>query len=263
LAGKKMHEEIEKLAAKCISNFEINNSVSNMWLKPIMTCLSANHPKLPEIKKLVSEDHFLPRDLLPDAKSLIIIFIPFSDEVIKSNIEGETASELWARAYILTNELLSAINDEIEGFLLTKNITVYKIKPTHNFFNMETLMSRWSHRHLAWLAGLGTFGLNNMLITERGCCGRFGSLITNSDLCIHEISNSLPAKERCLNKINGSCGICLDHCKFGALSKGKFDRFTCYKMCLKNADVHKSLGLADVCGKCLVGLPCSSKDPSK
>ncbi|WP_338094171.1 hypothetical protein [Methanorbis furvi] len=34
---------------------------------------------------------------------------------------------------------------------------------------------RWSHRHFAVLAGLGTFGVNNMLITRMGCYGRVSS----------------------------------------------------------------------------------------
>jgi hypothetical protein len=33
-------------------------------------------------------------------------------------------------------------------------------------------------------------------------------------------------------------------------------------MCLENAEHHKNIGYADVCGKCVVGLPCSFKDPS-
>ena len=44
---------------------------------------------------------------------------------------------------------------------------------------MKNLISDWSHRHVAVIAGLGKFGLNNMLITDNGCCGRVGSFITD------------------------------------------------------------------------------------
>ncbi len=40
-----------------------------------------------------------------------------------------------------------------------------------------------------------------------------------------------------------------------------FDRFRCYDMCLKSGEQFEDLGLADVCGKCVVGLPCSHCDP--
>lgn len=36
-------------------------------------------------------------------------------------------------------------------------------------------MSEWSHRHAAYIAGLGIFGINNMLITNKGCVGRIPS----------------------------------------------------------------------------------------
>ena len=47
--------------------------------------------------------------------------------------------------------------------------------------------SIWSERHIAFICGLGTFGLSRGLITRKGICGRFGSLITDLDL--------YPAKE--------------------------------------------------------------------
>ena len=44
-------------------------------------------------------------------------------------------------------------------------------------FDNAILKSKWSHRHMARVAGLGTFGINNMLITEEGCCGRYFSIV--------------------------------------------------------------------------------------
>jgi hypothetical protein len=72
-----------------------------------------------------------------------------------------------------------------------------------------------------------------------------------------------PLPEKCLYKIDGSCGICREKCFAQAYRNGVFDRHKCYQICLKNAERHKALGCADVCGKCLAGLPCSSGDPSK
>ena len=64
----------------------------------------------------------------------------------------------------------------------------------------DRIYSNWSQRHIAYAAGLGTFGMNNMLITQNGCCGRFYSLVT--DLPV------LPGKplerENCLYKREGN-----------------------------------------------------------
>jgi epoxyqueuosine reductase QueG len=200
---------------------------------------------------------------LADAKSIIIFFIPFEDRIVESNLEGEAASEDWARAYVLTNELLSFINEKIEVLLNENGFQAVKTKATHNY-DEKTLMSRWSHRHIAWAAGLGTFGINNMLITSRGCCGRIGSLVTNAD-CLElgiSASESVPLPEKCLNKINGSCKLCHKKCPVGAYNEeGDFDRHKCHEACLKNAELYQAIGSSTSCGKCLVGLPCSTSEP--
>jgi epoxyqueuosine reductase QueG len=112
---------------------------------------------------------------------------------------------------------------------------------------------------VAYIAGLGTFGINNMFITEQGCCGRLGSIVTN-----YEFEYPPPAKleEKCLFKRDGSCGICRQKCIIGAFDDGDFDRASCYRVCLDNAHYHEDMGVADVCGKCCVGLPCSLVDPT-
>ena len=84
-------------------------------------------------------------------------------------------------------------------------------------------MSRWSQRHVAYIAGLGAFGKNNMLITDRGCCGRFYSVVTNLD-----VEPDTPVEgERCLYRIDGSCGACMRKCRSKAINPGGFDRWAC------------------------------------
>jgi epoxyqueuosine reductase QueG len=257
-----MDFELYKIISKFISVFETERKVSNMWKPPLVAVLSAEDPLIPELKQAVSPDHLLPTELLPDAKSIIVFFLPFSNRIVDSNLEGEAASEEWAKAYFFTNGVLGFINDGIEKHLKGYGFQAAKITPTHNF-DKNTLMSRWSHRHIARIAGLGSFGINNMLITSFGCCGRFGSIVTNVDSGVFGVPVLEPASEKCLSKVNGSCGLCRNKCKFGAMGEGgTFDRHKCYAVCQRNGELYKSIGLADSCGKCLVGLPCSITDPS-
>jgi epoxyqueuosine reductase QueG len=132
------------------------------------------------------------------------------------------------------------------------------IPATHNF-DTQKLISDWSHRHVAYIAGLGKFGLNNMLITDKGCCGRIGTVITNLEIEPAERKD----KEYCLYKYNGSCKKCVDRCVNDALTVDGFNRKRCYDMCLANAEIYENIGLSDVCGKCLANLPCSFIDPIK
>ncbi len=200
----------------------------------------------------------LPTELLEDAETVISFFVPFKRKVVKSNAGGEISSKEWAIAYIETNQLIIDLNNSLSEELKNKNYKAFVLPPTHNF-DKEKLISDWSHKHVAFVAGLGNFGIHQMLITERGCCGRFGSLITNAKIK----STKRPQKEFCLYKHNETCIQCVEHCIFNALKIDSFDRHRCYEICLSNADLFSELGLADVCGKCVSVVTCSFKDPVK
>jgi epoxyqueuosine reductase QueG len=110
-----------------------------------------------------------------------------------------------------------------------------------------------------------------MLITEAGCCGRFSSVVTNL-----ELSPEQPLEtENCLYKRDGRCAACVRRCPTGALTTVGFDRQLCYARCMENARVYTGFGSSyasepggalvnsgsEVCGKCLISLPCSLKKP--
>lgn len=67
------------------------------------------------------------------------------------------------------------------------------------------------------------------------------------------VPDNIVKEERCLYKSEGICGICAERCVNSALTTTGFDRKKCYEMCEENFSIHNS----DVCGKCVVGLPCS------
>ncbi len=229
-----------------------------LWKSPLVAMASANDPLFGEIKKWVKSSHQTPQDLLPGAQSVITYFIPFHPAIPKSNVNGRLASREWGLAYILTNQLIAQINDFLHQKLSETGHHAAYASATHNF-DESTLMSNWSHRHVAYIAGLGNFGLNNMLITDSGCCGRIGTLVTTAPLTPTQRS----VKPTCLYRLNGSCSLCVDNCVNGSLAEGGFNRHTCYELLLENADALAEIGLADVCGKCTVGLPCSLVNPVK
>jgi epoxyqueuosine reductase QueG len=253
-----MQDEIIKTINSVISEYGEINKINDMWRAPIIEIISANDEKIKDLKQAVSLEHLMPHDILQDAKSVISFFIPFHERIVESNINGTMASKEWVEAYIKTNDLIKVINNKIEELMERNGYKTGKIPATHNF-NEETLISNWSHRHIAYIAGIGTFGINNMLITKKGCCGRFGSIIINCELDNYQQIGNI--KEKCLYKINGSCGICRKRCMANAYDNNNFNRNACYKQCLENTEYHKETGYADVCGKCLVGLPCSLKEP--
>ena len=221
----------------------------DIWREPIVGFCSAE--EVEKLRKIIP-NHAIPEDLLKNAKSVISYFIPFSIEVVKSNINDLFASRLWAEAYVKTNQLIVELNSYISKKLELYGFKSYSPKPTHDF-DEEKLVSSWSHKHVAYLSGLGTFGHHTMIITEKGCCGRLGSLITQAEFKYCEVIE----EEFCLHKRGLDCLKCVDRCIFEALTRNGLNKKKCYEILLKNDEMLKS----DVCGKCACGVPCSIEKP--
>lgn len=251
-----MKQKIENYIQNYITNYQQQDQIESSWKKPVIKYAAAEDPIFNELKEVVSEEHLLPEDIMPEAKTVIAYFIPFSEEIANSNIDRKYSSHQWAKAYVETNQLIAEINQYLKNKLSDRGYQASLIAATNNF-DKERLLSDWSHRHAAYIAGLGTFGINNMLITEKGCAGRVGTLITDLKIEASERSK----KERCLNKAGFKCSNCVDNCVNGALQEDSFDRHQCYELLLENDELHPELALTDVCGKCSVGLPCSFNSP--
>jgi epoxyqueuosine reductase QueG len=209
-----------------------------------------------ELKSAVSPSHALPGDLLPRAATVVAFFVPLIQETAKGNEKGRHCSRAWSVAYVETNTLIEGMSLHMQAYLDARHHETAVTPATHNF-DPDVLLSDWSHRHAAVIAGLGKLGLNHMLITENGCCGRLGSFVTSLSV----VPDSRPGREACLYRHNGTCRACVKKCVHQALKKERFDRFRCYEMCLSNDRLFLDVRTADVCGKCLVGVPCALTDP--
>ncbi len=252
MTGSQIIQAVEKFTAA------YPHSSKTGWENPLVAFARADDPLFSRLKELASPIHETPADFLKEAKTVITFFVPFQKQIIDSNIKGRYCSKTWALAYIETNKLIAALNQHLKDLLIDKGYKAAYVPATHNF-DPQTLLSGWSHRSAAYIAGLGTFGVNHMLITRAGCCGRIGSLVT--DLYLE--ATPRPAIEYCLHLSDGSCGLCAKKCVNKALTINHLDKHKCYEMCLINADRQASLeSIADVCGKCLVGVPCSTSAPA-
>lgn len=253
-----MQELIYKWIKDYVSAYPQMVNTLSRWQEPLIGFADATDERFLSLRDTVSPSHAMPKDFLDDARTVIAYFIPFTEDIIKSNSAGTEASKEWVIAYIETNKLIFELNTYLREQLCVMGYNSTVIPATHNF-NTQTLISDWSHRHIAYIAGIGSFGINNMLITEKGCCGRLGSIVMNV-----AIESSKPLeKENCLYKHGGRCKKCVNSCVNEALTIEAFDRHRCYTKCLENAKMYNELGLGDVCGKCLVNMPCSRTNPTR
>ena len=220
---------------------------------PLVGFAAADDPRFARLRHVAEPSHLLPADLLPGARSVVSFFLPFAPSVVEANArQREEVAREWAVAYIETNALIARITAHLIEALAQRGIRAAAEPATHNF-DPVSLISRWSHKSVAVIAGLGSFGVHQMVITDAGCTGRFGSLVLDADL------PTAPAapRERCLYFSDGSCLECVQRCPVGALDADQpLDKQRCYRRLLEVADQYADLGLADVCGKCAIG-PCS------
>lgn len=192
-------------------------------------------------------EEFRPRGIYPEARSVIVIGIPIELPVLETS-----PSILYHEAYNTVNRLLDDSAYRIATMLGERGHPSIFV-PRDGYGGLDVLRDRpvafFSHRHAAYLAGLGTFGTNNMLLTPRyGPRVRFTSVLTTAvlppdavmseELCIrcmrcarscpaHAIGEgdypaSLTNKERCTehnimlaSRYVSPCGICIKVCPVG------------------------------------------------
>jgi len=249
--------DLETFVAAFVRREVAQAGTETRYRQPLVGFADAADPRFLQLQEVAEPTHLLPGDLLPTARSVISFFLPFAKEIVKANRAGshQVARE-WALAYVETNALINRIAQQLIAALTEQGVKAATEPATHNW-DPVTLISRWSHKSVAAIAGLGSFGLHHMLITDAGCAGRFGSLVVDAALEPTSVSGT-PARERCRFFHDGSCQVCVERCPVGALTEAGLDKHRCYERLLQVADHFRELGLADVCGKCATG-PCAFK----
>lgn len=225
------------------------------YREPIIGFVAADDPGFSKLGELTGSAHMMPDDLLAGARTVVCFFLPFASEIAVANAqEKERVAREWAIAYVETNALIGQITARLIGLLSQHGIRAAAEPATGNFDEIA-LRSRWSHKSIAVLAGIGSMGLHHLLITDAGWAGRFGSLVLDVALPIHKPKS----KERCEYYATGACLDCVLACPVDAIDEAEpFDRQACWAQLLKNAQ--RFLDLRDdvqVCGKCAVVGPCA------
>lgn len=199
-------------------------------------------------------DHFiLPKHWLPEAKTVISFFLPFTEEIRRGNSRDmDWPSPEWLHGRIEGHGFLIKLVKYIESELISGG---YKsIIPTlDQRFKSENYSSNWSERHVAFVCGLGTFGLSKGLITKKGVAGRFGSIITDLELSTDK------RDYEAIYEYCSMCGKCIKNCPVDAISfeNGK-NHDICSNFLDKTAEKFKP---RYGCGKCQVDVDCEYSLP--
>ena len=246
---------IEDEIQRWMKEYCTERSLTYVWRRPVVRFGDAQSPLFEQLAKIVIQGHHTPKEYLPEASVVISYFLPFIAEIGEGNVEGELASRQWADAYNVTNTMAGQLNDHLVRWLQKQGYQA-AVPTDTGMISDDVLYSRWSQKHVGYICGQGTFGVNNMLISDKGCVGRYFSIVADLPVEAH----SPVTEERCLYRRSGRCLLCVKRCVGDALKLQRqeiqFDQVKCLAQCRVNTPI---VG-AGVCGKCVVGLPCSYKE---
>jgi epoxyqueuosine reductase QueG len=240
---------------------------------PAAGVASADDPLFAALRQpgVVGPRFRLPRDWLPGARSVVSFFLPFTEVVKKANrADAAWPAPEWLHGRIEGQMAVTALCRRLEAFLREAGCRVVAPSLSADFKTWGASADRhnpapqrdaeaagfgsnWSERHVAYVCGLGTFGLSAGLITKRGMAGRFGSVLT--DLELPPDAREYAAYDAYCTR----CGACVRRCPVKAVSPetGK-DHARCAAFLDKTLAAHKP---RYGCGKCQTRVPCESAVP--
>jgi epoxyqueuosine reductase QueG len=177
-------------------------------------------------------------------------------------------AERWVRSRFLHDQILDPLCDFVASALAAAGVKACVPDHLEGFGQMPhpayQIASPWSHRHAAFAAGLGTFGLCDGLITKVGKAHRLGSLIVGRSLAPTERPYHGPY-DYCLWHSSGRCLKCVDRCPVGALSEKGHDKSLCQSFLNstrpKIKEMWPELSGGYGCGLCQSAVPCDARLP--
>jgi epoxyqueuosine reductase len=256
--------------------------------EPIVAFANGDDPIFRDLKTIIGEFHMTPRELMEryvdskrwrfsapanlDSIGVISWALPLTQQ---TRLIERSAPHGGSPRYNHSRWLGIRLYECLEQYIasLLEILRCHAIAPTQSrFFEIKEMSggwmsANWSERHIAYACGLGTFGLNGLMITSRGCAVYLGSVVCNRAL----IPTPRAANHRanCPYFRDGSCGLCIGHCTGSAISKEGRSNIACLKN-LRDEQAGKIIGLgldkglvgpAPACGRCSTGIPCEDRIP--
>ncbi len=170
-----------------------------------------SHPpkELPNKFKEWIPEEFWPQSIYPETKTVIVIGLPVQLPIV------ETAPSIYYHElYTIVNNLLDSKAYELSNYLTDKGCPSIYL-PRDGYGNIDILLKNpvafFSHKHAAYLAGMGSFGENNVLLTkDYGPRVRFTSIFTSAIIEGDPITG---------DKLCTHCKRCANQCPVNAISK--------------------------------------------
>ncbi len=245
-----------------------------IWDSPQMGFARGDDNLFTFFKTDIGSFYFLPEEAFslkypgPVRKPLTVMSLafPHKDETLRmQRVSTRLPSSRWSYSRQHWQEFAADLSERIMNWLSDRKIRSVDPEQLPEWNRQDSgkygFASSWSQRHTAYAAGLGTFGLSDGLITEKGKAVRFISIILETELPPTPRAYATP-QEWCLFYRDGSCGLCIGRCPAQAISPAGHDKERCAAYCQSvnqalKPDQNRTAG----CGLCQAGIPCENRRP--
>jgi len=251
-----------------------------IYQAPLIGFVKGDDPLLETYQELIGPFHHTPAEVLawaaheqgvkapaPNEIGVISFVLPLSDATVKDTAAEKIHSSVrWAQTRlfgeICMRKMMQGMITELgqKGILAAAGDFMPDFRKRH--FPKIGWGSPWSHRHVAFAAGLGGFGMHDAFITEKGCAHRCGSVVVAMPVKPHR--ERLPHyRQNCRQHRLGNCMVCAKRCPIGAITEQGHDKEACSKYVMKSIprNIFGNNVAIYSCGLCMVGTPCAQKNP--
>jgi epoxyqueuosine reductase QueG len=272
---------IEKLVCDfCASsaNSLENGTGEPAWDTPQFAYARGDDPLFDQVKSDIGTFYWTPAEAYqlaypdnevdPSELAVICYILPQTKATRRDQREAtEVPAERWARSRFHGEDFNCALRLHLAAQLTQEGFPAVAPERLPGFDYRQSerfgIASNWSERHTAWIAGLGTFGLSDGLITRVGKAVRFGSVVVKMALEATP-RDYVGHQDWCLWYAKGSCGLCMQRCPINAISEEGHDKPKCFDY-IRNVTtpyVRDNYGTgATPCGLCQVKIPCEACSP--
>ena len=269
-------EEIRRMVREDRSNYYPDRD-DRYFAEPLVGVAAADDGLFDEYKEVIGLFHLTPRELVSvstpedvwQPRSVICWVLPVNEAARSANRREQIyPSREWALMRNFGEQFNSQLRRHIIVWLSERGYRAAAPQLMSAWRELADspvgVASTWSERHAAYAAGLGTFSLNDALITPAGIAHRLGSIIT--DLELEPSPRRYPERRaNCLYFRDGTCGACIARCPAGALSKDGHNKNKCRTYVYETiiSAVAEQFGVsATGCGLCQTKVPCEKQIPS-
>lgn len=250
------------------------------WALPHVSIARGDDPLFRLCKEMIGHFHWTPEEAYATAfpatpasadELRVICYVLPQTEETRADQRQETTmpAERWARSRFHGEEFNRDLRLHLaETLTLAGHPSVAPERlPGFSYQLSERfgLASNWSERHAAFIAGLGTFGLSDGLITRWGKAVRLGSVVSRIDLPMTKRVYGEDHQAWCLWYARGTCGACVKRCPVGVITASEgHDKQACFNYIRETTAPYATQKYgtgATSCGLCQVKIPCEYQVP--